>query len=211
MNILSPHLQGCHWLDLCSGSGVMGCEALQRGAESVVAIEGQSHCRNLQAQSLDIKLGCGSTATVEVAENMISWLKRPCGYSGFDLVYLDPPYQSNLYLQTLTLLLQGQWLKENAIVICEHATNERIEPRNEWITLSRRRYGTTSLLMLSRAALPPRRYWFHAATNSPVSVTESDRGRFHRAEVRSSPHQEGGLTTILPCTPEAWRSRHQLL
>ena len=152
MNILSPHLQGCHWLDLCSGSGVMGCEALQRGAESIVAIEQDSRTAGVCKRNLlDIKLGCGSEATVEVVrENMISWLKRPCEYSGFDLVYRDPPYQSNLYLQTLSLLLQGQWLREGAIVICEHATNELIEPCNEWITLSRRRYGTTSLLMLSR-------------------------------------------------------------
>ena len=39
MNILAPHLQDCRWLDLCSGSGVMGCEALQRGARCVVAVE----------------------------------------------------------------------------------------------------------------------------------------------------------------------------
>ena len=39
MNILAPRLDGCRWLDLCSGSGVMACEALQHGAEMVVAVE----------------------------------------------------------------------------------------------------------------------------------------------------------------------------
>ena len=39
MNILADKLEGCKWLDLCSGSGVMGCEALQRGAKAVLAVE----------------------------------------------------------------------------------------------------------------------------------------------------------------------------
>jgi len=39
MNMLAPRLAGAAWLDLCSGSGVMACEALRRGAGRVVAVE----------------------------------------------------------------------------------------------------------------------------------------------------------------------------
>ena len=39
MNLLARELPGCRWLDLCCGSGVMACEAIQRGAGAVVAIE----------------------------------------------------------------------------------------------------------------------------------------------------------------------------
>ncbi len=39
LNLLAAELPGCRWLDLCCGSGVMACEALQRGASEVVAIE----------------------------------------------------------------------------------------------------------------------------------------------------------------------------
>jgi 16S rRNA (guanine966-N2)-methyltransferase len=39
MNLLAGRLAGASWLDLCSGSGVMACEALQRGAARVVAVE----------------------------------------------------------------------------------------------------------------------------------------------------------------------------
>ncbi|MBM5794489.1 MAG: 16S rRNA (guanine(966)-N(2))-methyltransferase RsmD, partial [Cyanobacteria bacterium K_DeepCast_0m_m1_088] len=41
MNMLAADLPGCRWLDLFSGSGVMGCEALQRGAAAVVAVDQQ--------------------------------------------------------------------------------------------------------------------------------------------------------------------------
>ena len=39
MNLLAAEIPGCRWLDLCSGSGVMACEALRRGASEVVAVE----------------------------------------------------------------------------------------------------------------------------------------------------------------------------
>lgn len=39
MNLLAADLPGCRWLDLCCGSGLMGCEALQRGARTVLAVE----------------------------------------------------------------------------------------------------------------------------------------------------------------------------
>ncbi len=39
LNLLAAELPGCRWLDLCCGSGVMACEALQHGASEVVAIE----------------------------------------------------------------------------------------------------------------------------------------------------------------------------
>jgi len=39
MNLVAADLAGARWLDLCCGSGVIGCEALQRGAELVVAVD----------------------------------------------------------------------------------------------------------------------------------------------------------------------------
>ena len=39
MNMLASELQDASWLDLCSGSGVMGCEAIERGVSRVWAVE----------------------------------------------------------------------------------------------------------------------------------------------------------------------------
>ena len=38
MNIVRPRLMDCRWLDLCSGSGVMACEAIEQGARAVTAV-----------------------------------------------------------------------------------------------------------------------------------------------------------------------------
>ena len=39
MNMFAVELRGCRWLELCGGSGVMACEALQRGAAAVLLVE----------------------------------------------------------------------------------------------------------------------------------------------------------------------------
>ncbi|AFY71239.1 methyltransferase [Thalassoporum mexicanum PCC 7367] len=63
---------------------------------------------------------------------------------GFDLVYFDPPYQSDLYLPVLQLL--PDLLNQNAIVAAEHARKQQLPDRVGDLQVSdRRNYGSTSL------------------------------------------------------------------
>ena len=153
MIILGPRLRRSHWLDLCSGSGVMGCEALQRGALRVVAVERQSGaaaiCRsNLNATA---KGQPEPTQTVVVQRDLVPWLERgrPDDDPGFDLVYFDPPYASNLYSRGLDALVSGQWLRPDALVLCEHADKQKPAIPEGWRDLDQRRYGSSGVLFLS--------------------------------------------------------------
>ena len=65
MNILARQLPGCRWLDLCSGSGVMACEALQRGAAVVVAVDQDRRNAAVARTNLEaVQTGLGSQAAV---------------------------------------------------------------------------------------------------------------------------------------------------
>ena len=57
LNILAAELPGCRWLDLCCGSGVMACEALQRGAAEVVAIERDRRIAAVARRNLEAVAG----------------------------------------------------------------------------------------------------------------------------------------------------------
>lgn len=153
MNKLAPRLHGCHWLDLCSGSGVMACEAIDRGASRVVAIERHrgtaAICRaNLQTTAS----GVDPVPRLQVVSaDLISWLKRgrPGDDPGFDLVYFDPPYSANLYSPGLEALRCGSWLRPGALVICEHAANDPPSVDRGWDLIDQRRYGSCGVLVLS--------------------------------------------------------------
>ena len=92
MNILAPRLQDCRWLDLCSGSGVMGCEALQRGARCVVAVDQDSQCIRISRANLStVAAGCSPTPEVRTERReLIGWLRRGWSQDPFDIVYFDP-------------------------------------------------------------------------------------------------------------------------
>ena len=57
MNILADKLNDAHWLDLYSGSGVMGCEAIERGAASVWAVEKSARIASVCRQNLELIAG----------------------------------------------------------------------------------------------------------------------------------------------------------
>ena len=153
MNILAPQLQGAHWLDLCSGSGVMGCEALQRGVQRVVAVESQGAAAAICRTNLEATASAqptGPQVTV-VQRDLVRWLQqgRPTHDPGFDLVYFDPPYASGLYAAALDALEQGLWLRPEALVLCEHADKQKPTIPEGWRVIDQRRYGTSGVLFLS--------------------------------------------------------------
>ncbi len=159
MNIIGRKIQDCNWLDLCSGTGIMSCEALQRGARRVVALDHNKKTAKVCKENLlAIAKSQKEIIYVEVfCREVISFLKKGCKVSKgdekksprFDLVYLDPPYESEIYPSVLKLLLKGNWLNNESIVICEHSSSINLNTPCPWIEKDRRKYGNSALLLIS--------------------------------------------------------------
>jgi 16S rRNA (guanine(966)-N(2))-methyltransferase RsmD len=153
MNLVAPRLAGARWLDLCSGSGVMSCEALQRGAASVLAVERQRRVADLARANLEaVRRGLPAEQNapeVEVlAEEVLRVLRRGRGdRPPFDLAYADPPYAAGLY-GPLAEALRQQWLAPDGLLIFEHASESPLAVPSGWRELDRRRYGGCGLLLL---------------------------------------------------------------
>ena len=78
INILGNDLNGASWLDLCSGTGSMACEALQKGAKKVLAIEKQWQVAKICKKNLiDVANCMDYPANTEViCTEIISFLKK---------------------------------------------------------------------------------------------------------------------------------------
>jgi 16S rRNA (guanine(966)-N(2))-methyltransferase RsmD len=160
-NLLAAELPGCHWLDLCSGSGAMACEALQRGACRVVAVERDRRLAAVTRSNLEaVQQGLGRPSQVQVhAAEVLRWLRRgsgACGSaddddrSGFDLIYADPPYAAGLYRPIAEAVACGHWLAEGGTMIWECGSRAMAEPPPGWRLRDRRRYGSTTVLLMER-------------------------------------------------------------
>lgn len=114
-NWLQSTIPGARCLDLFAGSGALGIEALSRGAAEVVFVERARPAAMGLRDTLQ-HLGAGHRAQV-LQTSAIKMLQRPV--SPRDLVFLDPPFQSDIIGHCCQLLAQRQWLAANGLVYAE--------------------------------------------------------------------------------------------
>ncbi len=163
MNMLAPELPGCSWLDLCCGSGAMACEALQRGAARVVAVDqDRRHAAvaraNLEAVAAGLASSRGQPPAVQVHHcEALLWLRNnrssaiAIERNSFDLIYADPPYAAGLYEALAAAVHQGDWLRADGQLLLECGTSLLPPVPGNWELVDQRRYGSTTLLRLKKA------------------------------------------------------------
>ncbi|MEB3177588.1 MAG: 16S rRNA (guanine(966)-N(2))-methyltransferase RsmD [Nostocaceae cyanobacterium] len=150
-NIWQSAIEGCLWLDLCTGSGSMGAEALCRGASLVVGIEQspracaiiQENWQNIAQPEQEFQLMRG---------DVVQKLKTLVGKT-FDRIYFDPPYSSGLYQPVLEAVASYQLLDANGEIAVEHSPDSGqpiIIPG--WEICRQKVYGNTALTFYQNSA-----------------------------------------------------------
>lgn len=113
-NWLAPTIHGANCLDLFAGTGVLGFEALSRGATHVTMVDQSAVAvNNLLAE---VKAFSADNATVYKA-NVPQQLKTVD--RRFDIVFLDPPYREGLLLPCCHYLEEQQYLADHAYIYIE--------------------------------------------------------------------------------------------
>ena len=111
-NIIQFDIEGRRVLDLFAGTGQLGIECLSRGAAEAVFIDENTAAVKIVKENLKT---CGFTAAV-LQQDALSYL-RHCGR--FDLVFVDPPYDSGLYESVLETINSVDILSDGGIILCE--------------------------------------------------------------------------------------------
>ena len=116
-NMISEYLADSTFLDLFSGSGAIGIEALSRGAASAVFVENNFCAMNCVHENL-LKTELSPRAeTYEM--DVFTALKRFEGNKKFDYIFMDPPYNQKLEKRVLEYLSESDLLSEDALIIVE--------------------------------------------------------------------------------------------
>ena len=145
-NILSPQVLNSHFLDVFSGTGAVGIEALSRGAEKAVFIEKDRHVSKIIHDNLGL---CGLKQNAEVLTTEVDKGIKYLGKSKktFDLIFIDPPYKKGFEIPTIENILdQGLIALHGGTLIVEsdRADLPPDQVRN-LIAYRRERYGDTAL------------------------------------------------------------------
>ncbi len=123
-NVWQGSIAGCRWLDLCSGSGAMGAEALCRGAQSVVGIERSSAACSIIEENWQ-KVATASQIYQLLRGDVVNCLADLEGRV-FDRIYFDPPYAGGLYQPVLAAIDRYELLAPLGEIAVEHSPDPQI-------------------------------------------------------------------------------------
>lgn len=118
-DILAPRLEGCRFLDAFAGGGGVGLEALSRGAARVVFVDKDQAAVAAVRENLLVLRGAGDTQVLRQDARIALAALADAGVR-FDIVYLDPPYESGLYEPLLEQLATTGLLEPDGLVVAEH-------------------------------------------------------------------------------------------
>lgn len=149
-NIIQTSIPDADVLDLFAGSGAIGLEMLSRGARKVVLCDKSRNAievinKNIEKTHMEEKVELYNTdfkLCIEKVKN-----------KKFDLIYLDPPYNTNYIIESLKLITKFQILNEEGIIILETDDEARILKEIENIDVEikdKRKYGRASIIFLKK-------------------------------------------------------------
>lgn len=116
-NMLQNQVPGSRFLDLFSGSGGIGIEALSRGATEAVLVEKQPKACACIKKNLEFTKLADRAVLMET--DALTAIRRLDGSSPFDLIYMDPPYAQGLEQDTLAALAKSTLVNMDTVVLVE--------------------------------------------------------------------------------------------
>ena len=149
-NIIQNEIQDSIFLDLFSGSGAIGLEAVSRGAKKAIL------CDKSKDACMIIKKNIDKTHAVENVELYQADFKETLTnriHEKLDIIFLDPPYKTDFAIEAIKIVWEKDLLKENAMIIIETDDNSRILKDLESINCEIkdvRKYGRAYLIFLKR-------------------------------------------------------------
>lgn len=138
-NIIQFEVEGRNVLDLFSGSGQLGIEALSRGAKGCVFVD--SARASLKITEENIKTAGFEKSSRTVLSDSLSYLDRTC--ERFDLAFLDPPYKAGLMKEALDRLVLH--MTKGSVIVCETDSQEVLPEEIGEFSSKRYKYGKTAL------------------------------------------------------------------
>ena len=119
-SIIQFEIEGRRVLDMFAGSGQLGIEALSRGAESAVFIDGNKKAVDVIRKNLELT-GFTDKATVY---NNDSILQVKNSREMFDLAFLDPPYNQGIVQKALPIVAES--MAPGGVIVCETQEKEEL-------------------------------------------------------------------------------------
>ena len=134
-------------IDICCGTGALGIEALSRGAKLIYFIDKNPKAINvLQKNISKLKIDYKNETYIKIIRDDANKALRNIK-NNFDIVLIDPPYNSNVIEECLVKLKQYNLINFNSYIFAESSKNENIN-FDGFDLLDTKIYGKSKLTIL---------------------------------------------------------------
>lgn len=147
-NIIQNEIPNSVFLDLFSGSGAIGLEAASRGAKKVILCDKSKDAvkvinKNIEKTHLSGKVELYNLDYESLLETKIN--------EKLNIVYIDPPYDSDFAIKSIKVILERKLIDENSVIIIETDDEEKILENLKTVKIDitdKRKYGRAVLIFL---------------------------------------------------------------
>lgn len=144
-NWLTPDLPQARCLDLFAGTGALGLEALSRGALAVDFVE--IHRDAYQQLNENLKLLNTSDATTINGSAML-YISQD--HQPYNIIFLDPPFDENLWQECIDIIEQRQLVAEDGLIYVEHPRDRVLKIPSQWQILKQKQHGQVTAMLYQR-------------------------------------------------------------
>lgn len=149
-NIIGNKIVNSNFLDLFSGTGAIGIEALSRGSKQVFFADSNKGSINLIKKNLSlIKVDNFIIMQKDCFETLKTLYNQN---QQFDLIFLDPPYSTDYAEKCIKLIFKFDLLNENGWVLWEH-DQSKLEVTEKFDKIKTKKYGKKYVSILSKDAI----------------------------------------------------------
>ena len=144
--IIQNYLDGAVVLDLFSGSGNLGIEALSEGASFAYLVDYNKKASDTIKRNLN-------TIGIKDAEVINLDYKKALNYlkdKKIDLIFLDPPYKTDFIEQSIKLIDEYNILSNEGLIICENDSLDKIVYPDNYEVVKDRKYGDKWVVILKQ-------------------------------------------------------------
>ena len=134
-------------IDICSGTGALGIEALSRGANKIYFIDQETKSIQIIQKNISkLKINNEDKIFIKVIKDKSTKALKKINHV-FDIVLIDPPYKTKIIEETLQDLKNYNLIKTHSYIFAE-SSNAEIFDFNGYEILDTKKYGKSKLTIL---------------------------------------------------------------
>lgn len=146
--IIQDYIKNSIVLDLFSGSGNLGIEALSEGAKKAYLVDNNIKAiKFIKKNVYNLSVSNSEIINMDYKKALIYFSNKKIL---FDLIFLDPPYKTNYLENSLNLINELKLLNENGIIVCESDNINKIAYEQDFMIIKEKKYGDKYIVILKK-------------------------------------------------------------